>query len=385
MRDSRLERSLRRYSPRRYSPVRKTLAQELRDDRIERSIRRSLRRSTYVSPLRETYVSPLREAEKERAISAARLRNDVRLSVLDESRRYWSPSRNAWAYRTSYYSPARVRLDAIERDEIRRSLSRSRLRDSLMLEKKGSAYKSTAAKTYKSWYDSTRDQRELSPVNQSKMIVNFKDSIFDNKVLEEKRTNLAMRYDFCLTDIFAMVDFNRSGVITIEDLRRFSYDNSLALDSGDLRVIIDRFDKDRDGRLSFSEFSDLWLPKSNENRRMMQERLGRSVNNFNEFTTVTQSHIRDLLRSVVTVEEKFESNKFRLTDGRYLSADEIFAFLDKWKTGSVSLTEFQQSLEDAGIFCTAEDAKTLFEQFDKNKDGRITFDEFTSPVRSRYY
>ena len=83
-----------------------------------------------------------------------------------------------------------------------------------------------------------------------------------------------MRYDFCLTDMFAMVDYNRDGVVTLEDLRRFSYDNSLALDNEDLCIVIDRFDKDRDGMLSFSEFSDLWLPKNHEYRRMMQERLG---------------------------------------------------------------------------------------------------------------
>merc|ERR1712151_469868 len=150
-------------------------------------------------------------------------------------------------------------------------------------------------------------------------------------------------------------------------------------------VIIDRFDKDRNGLLSFSEFCNIFLPNSAEYRKTMQDRVERNVLSFYEYTSLTQTHIRDLLRSIVTVEVNFECNKFRLSDRRYLSADEIFAFLDKWKTGSVSLTEFQQSLEDAGIFCTAEDAKTLFEQFDKNKDGRITFDEFTSPVRSRYY
>ena len=384
--------------------IRSTLLSPRRE--VERE--RALIRTSLLSPrrevereralLRSSYLSPARELE--RALSAAKIRNDVRLRALDRENRRWSPIRG-WVYHSPVReSILRERTKELERDRLReslsrsrvreslmleRSVSRSRLRDSLMLEKKGSAYNSTAAKTYKSWYDNTRDKRELSPVNQRSMIVNLKDSIFDNKVLEEKRTNLAMRYDFALTDMFSMADYDRTGVVTLENLRRFSFDNSLALDNEDLCIIIDRFDKDRDGMLSFSEFSDLWLPRAHEYRRMMQERLGRSVNQYFEFTTLTQSHIRDLLRSVVTVEENFECNKFRLTDGRYLSADEIFAFLDKWKTGSVTLTEFTQSLEDAGIYCTAQDSKTLFEQFDKNKDGRITFEEFHSPVRNRYY
>ena len=103
LRDERLERSLRRYSPlrktlaeelrdsriasspRRYSLLRKTAVEELRDDRLERSLRRSLRRSTYVSPLRV--------AENERALDAAKFRNDVRLSSIEREGRFYSPSR----------------------------------------------------------------------------------------------------------------------------------------------------------------------------------------------------------------------------------------------------------------------------------------------------
>lgn len=46
----------------------------------------------------------------------------------------------------------------------------------------------------------------MSPVNQSKMIVNLNDSIIDNKLLEEKRINLAMRYDFCIVELFKLFD-----------------------------------------------------------------------------------------------------------------------------------------------------------------------------------
>lgn len=165
------------------------------------------------------------------------------------------------------------------------------------------------------------------------------------------------------------------------DFERFVYENAVSLDSNDICVIIERYDKNRDGTLSFGEFSDLFLPSSREYRRTMQERVQRGIYSFYDFTAVTQNSIRDLLRSIVTVEENFEENKFRLSDGRVLTSDEIFAFLDKWKTGSVTLSDFRSKLNEAGVFCTDKDAETLFEQFDRNKDGRITFEEFHSPVR----
>merc|ERR1711972_144118 len=118
-----------------------------------------------------------------------------------------------------------------------------------------------------------------------------------------------------------MIDYGKTGLLSLADWQRFSYENSLALDADDICIIIDRYDKGRDGLLSYSEFCDIFLPSNNfEYRRTMQERVERSVYSFFEYTTLTQSHIRDLLRSIVTVEENFEVNKFRLSDGRVLSS-----------------------------------------------------------------
>jgi len=117
----------------------------------------------------------------------------------------------------------------------------------------------------------------------------------------------------------------------------------------------------------------------------MQNRVERKLESFYEYTTLTQNYIKELLKLIVNVQEKFEDIKFKLSDGRILNSDEIFKFLDKWKTGYITLTEFELALQEAGIICTDKDVKALFEQFDRNKDGRITFDEFHSPMRSRYY
>lgn len=380
----------RRHSPYR-SPV-KRYAQELREEILSKS----LGRARY----RWHHTSPLRELERERALSAAKLRSESRIRFLDDS--YYSPIRG-WVHTSPLkeaLAGSRMR-ETLHREQLRESLTRETLRKSLYTEresaKKESALKSTAAKTdmsrsyaktanmSRSFHRESSRTRELSPAIQSKMIVNFNDSIYDNKLLEEKRVNLALRYDFCLTEMFSMVDYGQSGYVSLADWQKFAYENSMALDSEDLCVIIDRYDRDRDGLLSFSEFCDLFLPNATEYRKTMQERVERNVYTFFEYTTMTQGHVRDLLRSCVTVEENFECNKFRLSDGRVLTSDEIFAFLDKYKTGYVTLTEFETALNEAGVYCTRKDARTLFDQFDKNGDGRITFDEFHSPARGRVH
>lgn len=284
----------------------------------------------------------------------------------------------------AYLSPARLRrtrpestlryLSPRERVEVREYVSPARYRyESPVRTKKNlSEYKSTAAKTVNS---------QLSPQGHKNLVENVVDTMQDNKALEEKRVNLSLRYDLCLTELFSMMDYTKTGNLVLADLEQFCANNNIGLTSSDLTVLIDRFDRDRDGSISFSEFQDIFTPQTMEYRNTLNDRGPKSVYTFREYTGLTQEYIVDLLKSVVVVEDNFEWNKFKMTDGRILSSDELFGFLDQWKSGYITFTDFVSALTDAGVVATQKQFQTLFDQFDKNRDGRITFEEFHSPGR----
>ena len=137
----------------------------------------------------------------------------------------------------------------------------------------------------------------------------------DNKILEEKRINLSLRFDFCLMELFHMMDKDKNGYLTLAEIDRFALANYLGLDTEDCAIIIDRFDKDRDGRLSFAEFCAIFSPDTLEYRKSMQDRLERNIFAFVEYTLQTQQIIKDLLKAIVTVEENFENTKARISEG----------------------------------------------------------------------
>ena len=136
--------------------------------------------------------------------------------------------------------------------------------------------------------------------------------------------------------------------------------------------------------MSFSEFCDIFTPQTHEYRKAMHGRVERSIWSFVEYTHQTQTLVTDLLKSIVTVEENFECNKVRMTDGSIINSDTIFEYLDKGKDGYVTFSELEAALRENGVKANYSDVKTLFEQFDRNKDGKITFEEFHSPVRERH-
>ena len=311
---------------------------------------------------------------------------------LDESRRWWKDRYSSPLRYQRYYSPLRSTLelerlkDQRERQRLAESMAASRnslARDTLRrdIEEKRSELRSKSLLDV----EEAINHKEISPANKSRMVLNLRDSIWDNKVVEDKRIDLSLRYDFSLQELFNMVDINKTGSISLLNWEKFVYDNNILMNRVDLSIIIEKYDINKNGLLSFSEFCEIFLPKQPEFRASMQNRVARKINIFFDYSGLTKDHIKELLRMIVNVQERFEDIKFKLSDGRVLNSDEIFKFLDRWKTGYVTLPEFEQALSDAGIICSDRDVKSLFDQFDRNKDGRITFDEFHSPMRNRFY
>lgn len=81
------------------------------------------------------------------------------------------------------------------------------------------------------------------------------------KLLESHKVDLSLRTDFNLIDTFRLFDLQGKGWISPEELRTgLAEVLNLPIPSRDISLYLHRYDKDRDGRLKYSEFCDSFLP-----------------------------------------------------------------------------------------------------------------------------
>ena len=59
----------------------------------------------------------------------------------------------------------------------------------------------------------------------------------------------------------------------------------------------------------------------------------------------------------------------------------VFQEFDKNQNGFLDFYEFEQALRDLGIFYKKIDSQALFNYYDKNKDGQISYTEFVDNFR----
>jgi Ca2+-binding EF-hand superfamily protein len=224
--------------------------------------------------------------------------------------------------------------------------------------------------------DGAEGQKEADPDCQDRLVDNLKACLGDLRKLESKRKNLSMRFDFCLTEMFNQIDQGQTGYLTLNNLDNYAKQSGILMNREDWAIILDRHDRDKDGFLNFAEFTEIFAPYTPEYRKTMTNRSLLQVSTFYQYTVQTKKLLKDLLFSVVTALENFESNKFKITNGVVANSNELFDLLDANKDGYITFHEFKATLVGLGLRMSEQSGKLLFDLFDKNADEKISYGEF---------
>lgn len=224
----------------------------------------------------------------------------------------------------------------------------------------------------------------LSDQVKALLLENFMACLRDIRSMEQKRVHLALRYDFCLTEIFHQLDRRQTGYVNLLDIWSWSQESQISMNKEDWARIIDRFDNDMEGYLCYTEFIEIFAPGAKQYRKAMLNRAHTGIKKFADLTIQTKKLCRDLLYSMVTTLENFEANKYRISGGLVSISSDCFDFFDLNKDGLITFTEFYDKLQREKVTYTKTEIRHLFLEFDKNKSGKISFNEFFTRVKDSY-
>lgn len=95
---------------------------------------------------------------------------------------------------------------------------------------------------------------------EEEFVASLRELIDLEKHLEKSRQRLALRRDFTLHDAFKIFDLHQLDRVTSDDLKDVYGRLGIYISLEEAKLITSRYDRDRDERLTFEEFADMWVP-----------------------------------------------------------------------------------------------------------------------------
>ncbi len=152
----------------------------------------------------------------------------------------------------------------------------------------------------------------------------------------------------------------------------------------DIKLLFSRLDMNRDGRVRYSEFCNAIVPNDPYCASIVNRRNSNNIRGYYRddcFTYTTRLDFKDLMRTMISVERDIELQRQRLSKYRLFNTYDSYKAVDLNGDSIVTINEIMTFLEENGQYVSPQDVTLLMERLDKDKDGRISYIEYTDELR----
>ena len=195
-----------------------------------------------------------------------------------------------------------------------------------------------------------------------------------------------MNQDFNCEDAFRMFELDGRDFLDKEDLKYGLNLLGIYPTDHELRLLIKRFDLQKQGVIAYADFFDMVVPFEKENRTLVEERLPRSCcpcRSIDAFSFNTINTLKNLFDLIIKAENQI--NNMRRTMGTLrMKLRDIFGLIDYMKRGYFNNSDLLAYLQKEGISGNDKGVDLLFIRLDKNRNGKIDFIEVEDELQTLY-
>ena len=219
-------------------------------------------------------------------------------------------------------------------------------------------------------------QTNNTPSYEQTQFVDYLRMVMDAESrIEKAKIDLALRPDFNVEDAFRIFELDGRGFITEDDLKYGLNVLEIYPTCSDVRLLMKRFDLQKEGVLNFADFFDMVTPYEKDYRSMVENRPPNSCCACrcpDVFMCTTRVYLKNLFNILIDYENKFNCAKRGYTNLRF-KLREVFRGLDKFDFGYFNENDLANYLKKNYAFTSTKDSDLLFIRLDRNRNGKVEY------------
>ena len=205
--------------------------------------------------------------------------------------------------------------------------------------------------------------------------------------IEEAKIELAKKEDFSCADAFKIFVKDNNDYITKDDLKYGLFLLDLNVDDFIINLLFKRFDLNKKAELSYSDFFDMLIPFEKIYRDNIEQKIQKSFSceqSLNLISNETKEIMKNVFNIIINYEVEInEKRKDLLILKRKLK--DIFYLFDKDDIGFFGFEEYKKYIEENKLINDKNlNGDLLFIRFDKNRNGKIIFEELSDEFEALY-
>ena len=205
--------------------------------------------------------------------------------------------------------------------------------------------------------------------------------------IEEAKIELAKKQDFSCADAFKIFVKDNNDYITKDDLKYGLFLLDLNVDDFIINLLFKRFDLNKKDELSYADFFDMLIPFEKIYRDNIEQKTQKSFSceqSLNLISNETKEIIKNVFNIIINYEVEINEKRKDLSILKRKLKD-IFYLFDKDDIGFFGFEEFKKYIEENKLINDKNlNGDLLFIRFDKNRNGKIIFEELSDEFEALY-
>ena len=205
--------------------------------------------------------------------------------------------------------------------------------------------------------------------------------------IEEIKIELAKREDFNCSDTFRIFDQGNKGSITKDNFKKGLHLLDIHVDDDTINLIFKRFDLLKKDELNYPDFFDMIIPFEKIYRNTIEKRNQKSLSceqSLKLLNKETKEIMKNVLNVIIKYEDEINERRKELSI-LIRKLKDIFGMLDKKGKGYFDYDEFIIYMkENKLLYDNKLNRDLLFIRFDKNRNGKIVFEELLDEFEALY-
>lgn len=238
---------------------------------------------------------------------------------------------------------------------------------------------------------SIRTAHTLTLNEEDELVESLKDIVDLDRELESALKSLSMRPDFTLYDGFRVFDYENLGYAELDDIIEAFHVFGIFPTEEEARLFLVRYDINKNDKLNYSEYCDAFVPKDPKCAEILKKRSMKYPEGYymrrDEFNILTHNAFANVMRLHLEVEINIEAVRQRHGARPMFDYANAFTTLNQWGDDYLTKEDFDNIFKKYNYYPTENELNALVDRFDKNKDGRVSYEEFVeefsphSPVK----